>query len=69
MTLDMALSVLATSHTRDDDFSGFVIEGNRQRMHWPDHEYVEAWKVVRQHLRMQVNPQSGSKRGSSLSIW
>lgn len=57
MTLDKALLVLAESHTRDNDFSGFTVESTRDRyVRWSDHDYIEAWKIVRQHLHLQVEP-------------
>lgn len=57
MTLDEALQILAESHTRDDDFSGFTVESTRDPLgRWTRYEYVEAWKAVRQHLHLQTEP-------------
>lgn len=59
MNLDMALKILVDSHTRDNDFSGFTVESMRDNFsRWSDHDYIEAWKTVRTHLHMQVDPQA-----------
>ncbi len=59
MTLDRALYILASCHTRDNDTTGFVISvtNDPSRMVGP-HEYVEAWKTVREHLHLQTEPKS-----------
>jgi hypothetical protein len=56
MTLDEALRVLAGRHTRDDDHTGFMVEAGPVRAFsgWELQDYVEAWRVVREHLHMQT---------------
>lgn len=57
MKLDMALSILADPHTRDDDTIGFVVEAYRSLFsRWSQSEYIEAWETVRKHLHRPVEP-------------
>ena len=58
MTIDRALYVLAKEHTKDDDRTGFSIHGRYQYpiSEFPDADYIEAWRVVREKLKMQTNP-------------
>lgn len=60
MTLFSALSVLAETHTRDDDVTGFVIvDGASPASPMSPHpveRYNEAWNVVREQLHMQTFP-------------
>lgn len=62
MELSKALYILATCHTRDDEVVGFVVQmGIRGPEPWDPFsqgEYIEAWKVVRQHAHMQTEPAS-----------
>lgn len=55
MSLNQALRILAAVHTRDDHLCGFVTMGaSPQNMSvCSDSEYREAWRVVREHVRMQ----------------
>lgn len=53
MSLERALDILASVHTRDDETSGFVVlmgavpdVGNMVS----HHDYITAWGVVREHL-------------------
>lgn len=62
MTLFTALRILAETHTRDDAAVGFVIMAGASPMsyvspHSPE-RYNEAWKVVREQLHMQTEPDS-----------
>jgi len=61
MTLIEALSRLAATHTRKDALSGFVVNIGARPEFWDDREkYIEAWKVVRAYLKLQVEPPHGS---------
>lgn len=61
MTLDLALRVLADVHTRDDLQFGFIVSaGAHPYDHltpWSPSDYLEAWRVVRAHLGLQVEPE------------
>lgn len=58
MELVEALHILADIHTRDDDRAGFVVVAGAQWLPyvspWMQEQYVEAWKVVRQHAGFQT---------------
>jgi hypothetical protein len=59
MNLDEALHILARVHTRDDHEVGFCIEvGARPEPYFgfSQAEYYEAWKAVRMHLHLNINP-------------
>lgn len=58
MKLDQALHILVSVHTRDDDVTGFVVKVGAQPdpFEWSRSQYLEAWEVVRRHLRMQTEP-------------
>lgn len=64
MSLDQALHILASVHTRDDDAIGFHVRMGVSEVGWQaGHEcsqsdYIEAWKVVRDHIHMQTEPKS-----------
>lgn len=52
MTLDRALVILADVHTRDDDLAGFLVEvGPTFMLRYGQDEYIEAWRIVREHIR------------------
>lgn len=61
MSLDEALHIIASVHTKDDDGVGFVFlvgatcESYMQP--WSPSEHIEAWRVLRNHLHMQTEPQ------------
>lgn len=60
MPLSRALHVLAETHTRDDSIVGFVVEpyasiGSSASRH-SQYDYIEAWRAVRAHLHMQIDP-------------
>ena len=59
MSLERALDILSTVHTRDNAASGFVVMVGAM----PDmgncvseHDYVKAWEAVRKHLHLQTEP-------------
>ena len=62
MTLDRALRLLATVHTKDDDQVGFVVVMGVSQVDWmhgypySQQQYIEAWEVVRQHLHLKTKP-------------
>lgn len=59
-TLFGALYVLANAHTRDDREAGFTVSHMADigvRFGISQGDYIEAWKVVRQQLGMQVEPE------------
>lgn len=59
MTLEKALRILASIHTRDDDLTGFVVEwAPSPSIVWEysQAEYFEAWKTVRAHIHFQIEP-------------
>jgi hypothetical protein len=59
MTLERALHILARTHTRDDDLTGFVVEWAPSPSILWEHsqaEYIEAWKTVRAHIHFQTEP-------------
>jgi hypothetical protein len=60
VTLSQALHILAETHTRDDDEIGFTVQayvGNDFLTYrYSREEYIEAWKVVREHAHMQTEP-------------
>ena len=62
MTLDHALRILADVHTKDDHQVGFVFmvgaHAQNGMTQWSVGDHLTAWKVVRKHLHMQVDPQS-----------
>ena len=59
MSLDKALYILASIHTRDDHEVGFVVVAGAV----PDFpltefgtgDYIEAWRTVREHLHMPTS--------------
>lgn len=62
MTLERALFILATVHTRDDEAVGFaVLAGAQWRPYetpFSEHDYITAWEVVRAHVHMQTTPRT-----------
>ncbi len=58
MTLESALHILAKVHTMDDEWTGFVIlfGSSWQHSRFTPEQYLEAWRVVREHVHMQVEP-------------
>lgn len=54
-TLLDALKVLARAHTGDDDGVGFVVMPMADTLSIGQREYVEAWKIVREHLQLQTD--------------
>jgi hypothetical protein len=60
MTLEKALYILASTHTRDDDLMGFVVEWAPSPSYAWQHsqsDYIEAWKTVRAHIHFQTEPE------------
>ena len=61
MNLNQALRVLADIHTKDDHQVGFVFMVGATAHHnmtrWSVDDHIQAWRVVREHLHMQVDPQ------------
>ena len=58
MTLDKALSILANVHTKEDYRVGFTVESSPSLPHrWSGYEYVTAWKTVRKHLHLPIDPE------------
>lgn len=61
MTLDEALHIIASVHTKDDPDVGFVfLVGATCYDHfhpWSPEDHIEAWRVLRKHLHMQTEPQ------------
>lgn len=60
MTLFEAIRVLAETHTRDDDVTGYVImvgvsPASQMNPH-PIERYNEAWRVLREQTHMQTDP-------------
>lgn len=52
MTLEEALHILCDTHTRDHPDLGYEIPyGNMPPPYISMHEYVEAWGVVRKHIK------------------
>ena len=68
MPLREALHILARVHTNDDDQVGFHVRmgvatvGFEYGSMCAHDQYVEAWRVVRKHLNMQVDPQRKTDR-------
>lgn len=64
MTLFEALRILAETHTRDDDQVGLVIIAGASPFSvvspHPPERYNEAWRIVREQLRMQTEPRKSS---------
>jgi hypothetical protein len=62
MSLNEALHILASIHTRDNDDMGFTVEaylgGDFIGWQCSREQYIEAWKAVRKHLYMQTEPRS-----------
>lgn len=62
MTLEKALYILATIHTREDDLTGFVVMSGvspRSFIHpFDEGEYLEAWRVVRDAVHLPTAPKS-----------
>lgn len=62
MTLDKALQVLADIHTKDDHQVGFVFmvgaTAQNGMTRWSVNDHLQAWRAVREHLHMQVDPQA-----------
>lgn len=60
MPLGKALHILTSIHTRDDAQVGFVIEHgatcNPYTSPFSIEDYDQAWKSVRAHIHMQVEP-------------
>ena len=59
VTLNEALRVLADFHTRDDAVTGFVVETHPRSFDasfWTQADYIQAWKLVRERLHMQTEP-------------
>lgn len=58
MTLDEALVILARIHTHDDGMVGFCVVAGAgpEWLGYSRFDYIEAWKAVRMHLHMNVNP-------------
>lgn len=61
MTLEQALHILASIHTRDNDETGFVVIAgatihNAPLFSWSQSDYIEAWRVVRDAVHMQTAP-------------
>lgn len=65
MTLFDALRILAETHTRDDDLTGFVIMSGAGPFSpmcpHPPGRYNEAWDTVREQLHMQTFPKPAAK--------
>lgn len=58
MTLFNALLILANTHTREDSLTGFIVEiTSPYTSRYSREEYIEAWKVVREQLNLQTEPQ------------
>jgi hypothetical protein len=61
VSLSEALHIIATIHTRDDPQMGFVINpyagGDFNLWVYSREQYIAAWKIVREHLHMQTEPQ------------
>lgn len=55
-TLFDALHTLARAHTRDDARVGFLVERCAPHLFCSDAEYIEAWRIVREQLHFQVEP-------------
>jgi hypothetical protein len=65
MTLNEALHILADHHTCDDDVTGYTVETTPKSWHashWSQADYINAWRVVREHLHLQTEPKRLSKR-------
>jgi len=58
MSLEQALMALANAHTRDDRDVGFTVSSYADTMMMGKYAYVDAWKVVREHLHLQTEPES-----------
>lgn len=58
MTLDEALLILATVYTQDDDAAGYAVHAYPMAEYRgiPTSRWLIAWRVVREHLHMQVEP-------------
>lgn len=56
MNLTEALWVLDRAHTRDDAEAGYLVETYPNTWESGAGEYIEAWGVVRAHLRSQREP-------------
>jgi hypothetical protein len=59
MSLDKALHILAQAHTTDDSLAGFSMHiGTRAYDFWDGDRasYYRAWRAVRRHLHLQVDP-------------
>lgn len=58
MTLTEALHILCEAHTRDDDKIGFTVSPGAIAHYMPRNveKYIEAWKVARDNVGLQVLP-------------
>lgn len=64
MTLFRALQILAATHTRDDDVTGFVVEMGASPQNpasWgglssDPNEYFRAWSEVRRQVNLSIEP-------------
>lgn len=55
-TLFEALRYLAEMHTGDDDVTGFVVHHVPRLLEGDQSDYVRAWRIVREQLRLQTEP-------------
>ena len=66
MGLNEAMHIVTETHTRDDWRIGFVVEigagPDSVTCRWSPSEYMEAWRVLREHLRLQTHPQPQEKK-------
>lgn len=65
MPLQKALLILAQTHTRDDHEIGFVVCPGAYAhplSEWSQYQYLEAWRAVRAHLHMEVDPCPSPKK-------
>ena len=54
--LGLALHILSSVHTRDDDLVGFTVMSHAgpEYSRWTQSEYIEAWKSVRHNIGLPV---------------
>lgn len=53
-TLFDALLVLAKAHTQDDSITGFYVMPAADSFRVDQHDYVKAWRIVREQLHLQT---------------
>ena len=56
MSLGRALYILASAHTDDDEQVGFRVHATAASEWFSVSDYIQAWKVVREHIGLPTEP-------------